>query len=1758
GALGDLYRGMWIVAQSPTIGTRNLTGILTADTVIQLPDGSRVPRAQLDWGAQAEVSGFVARDEFLIRDITFSNVIRSFELTTTLAEFKAEHQWMSFEPGAPYRAAREIAVTDHFGDPITLPLLSELLGQLDLQLRLSFTRDNDGSRLVSKIESFRPDAEVTHDANQEVLRGAHIRAWDTPALIFPQGIDNAHFNRELEVYDTFGSRVDPRVLAPAIPVRAYGLILSEHYQGQTQRITRVHRIDILGSERITYRGTLLNTENGQLSFREPEAFLVASHTDIREETGLQTDFVTLSGRIRSEGGLRLHVGADFNTSGSPQLYWVRILRTGESEPSFSSEQERVATFIAADETRRTITPRALAPVQLTPDTRILNLSGDPVAQTSLVTDARVSVQTELRGGQLVAIEVRVETQPQTFSLTGDIEHIDREARVIYFDTPREIRLADPVGLFSFDGTAIGLSDLVAQLRASDTHLLRVTYTPDSSDEAPVASKLETVSLDRDTPLSANQVFIVVEDPGGQINTHDRRIHPMPLPPMVVARDAKITDAAGQVLSLDGLSERVRIHFTGHDTGGRLVLSAIDVLGPRLESGKGTIASIDVTTRILTPAPEPSQTIDRRGSFSDASGQHVTLTQFAESVTQNPNMVLAVYFDPFGSTIQSMRLLNERDVSPQSGVALHRANEVVVDAANALLAFAAIPPVRVAEGAPVTGPNGETWDLTNLQAGQRIFVRGYSLSDGNFVITAIFVRTQINSLHLRPEIVAADGDGIENDVRIAIVDQNETVVTEAMRLQVDYNGPEEIGTGHIVRNLSPGPHLLSVDLPARIGFADRARVFISAQGSAFRVTRISPEANATNVATLTDISVSFNEPIHQVGDYIALEGTLIPDSDGDGSEPEVHDDGHTLVFRNVKLVPKTDYTIVLFSATGESGNSLGHTYRSRFSTGGTLTQPGSLSGLLALSETVRFVGTAHLFDSRNEPVSEVALGESGSFSFADLNAGSYRLYLDIHTEDGRSTSAFVDADNNGEPDNITLSQGENRNNLTFSLTLPAVTDPGTNGSNGQVVVALDLDGREGNQNQTRAEELQNSDVRVAVYARGVVDLIGYEMTLNYDSEKLAFQGVEDQNGSERSLLRQNGGLVVALPPGVSRNRISFAGGILGATSAQAVSGDGLLGVFRFRVRNENFTGTAVRLPRVVFQGRTAIDVVTPGAAAEIVPATSRLVMRLKTAPGEKPINGYFTSLVHAEIVDALGAKVTDGIPVRFHVQSGGGKFTQEEVLTRNGLATSELTGKGVQAVTVTAGSVTEELKIELVAFSGSDPTPQQVGQIVLDMDTQSGDQGQRSISAPNVGDTFAIDVVATRDALGMAGYQVVLKYDPAHLSFEGFKVSGIFTGASPITIPGTGLVDINAAFLGSGPTREGSGSIGQATFKVAEGFKAPSAVALTSAILSTGSTQKTVTLGVGTEVIIGVDPVSTDRSADFDGDGEVGFTDFIQFAQAFGARDGEAKYNAQMDLDSSGDIGFTDFIQFAGAFGKPIGSATAASKVVGQNINRRAQVHLGSRTTDAGDEIELTVGLSDVGGVLGYGLEIHYDPAALAFVGGSNSHPSKFAAGMEIALIAEPGSGTLLVSDVLQSTLSASADLAHLRFRVLDPTVSTRVEIAGALIADPAGQITALGGQQANVRALPTGYALNQNHPNPFNPDTIVPFSLPQSGEIHLAIYNALGQEIRLLASGVREAGFHRIAWDGKDQSGRLLASGIYFARLKAGSYHSVRKMLLIK
>ncbi len=101
-------------------------------------------------------------------------------------------------------------------------------------------------------------------------------------------------------------------------------------------------------------------------------------------------------------------------------------------------------------------------------------------------------------------------------------------------------------------------------------------------------------------------------------------------------------------------------------------------------------------------------------------------------------------------------------------------------------------------------------------------------------------------------------------------------------------------------------------------------------------------------------------------------------------------------------------------------------------------------------------------------------------------------------------------------------------------------------------------------------------------------------------------------------------------------------------------------------------------------------------------------------------------------------------------------------------------------------------------------------------------------------------------------------------------------------------------------------------------------------------------------------------------------------------------------------------------------------------------------------------------------------------------------------------------------------------------------------------------REAGVGPLPKEYALSQNYPNPFNANTQISFALPKAGNARLDIYNVLGQKVSTLFNEFMNAGSKTVNWDGRDDGGVTVPSGVYFYQLVSQDFRQTKKMLLIK
>ncbi len=131
------------------------------------------------------------------------------------------------------------------------------------------------------------------------------------------------------------------------------------------------------------------------------------------------------------------------------------------------------------------------------------------------------------------------------------------------------------------------------------------------------------------------------------------------------------------------------------------------------------------------------------------------------------------------------------------------------------------------------------------------------------------------------------------------------------------------------------------------------------------------------------------------------------------------------------------------------------------------------------------------------------------------------------------------------------------------------------------------------------------------------------------------------------------------------------------------------------------------------------------------------------------------------------------------------------------------------------------------------------------------------------------------------------------------------------------------------------------------------------------------------------------------------------------------------------------------------------------------------------------------------------------------------------------------------------NLAHFYFKNINDEIIDEFWVISHVL-EP---VTVEEDGQANiVRA----FRLEQNYPNPFNPRTAIRFSVPQTMQVRLDIFDIRGRRVRKLYQGVVDAGAHQLTWDGRDESGKTAASGVYVYRLRAGRLVQSRKLMLAR
>jgi hypothetical protein len=139
---------------------------------------------------------------------------------------------------------------------------------------------------------------------------------------------------------------------------------------------------------------------------------------------------------------------------------------------------------------------------------------------------------------------------------------------------------------------------------------------------------------------------------------------------------------------------------------------------------------------------------------------------------------------------------------------------------------------------------------------------------------------------------------------------------------------------------------------------------------------------------------------------------------------------------------------------------------------------------------------------------------------------------------------------------------------------------------------------------------------------------------------------------------------------------------------------------------------------------------------------------------------------------------------------------------------------------------------------------------------------------------------------------------------------------------------------------------------------------------------------------------------------------------------------------------------------------------------------------------------------------------------------------------------------------STGDLLEFNFRVEGNGDDSRegIMLEDFLIVNPAADF-----MPVDIKGrLPESFRLAQNYPNPFNAETRIRFDLPTASHVELSVYDLLGRRINVLLDNFLPAGSHQVNWDGRSGDGQVLATGVYFYRLRAEGFDETKKMLLMK
>ena len=429
----------------------------------------------------------------------------------------------------------------------------------------------------------------------------------------------------------------------------------------------------------------------------------------------------------------------------------------------------------------------------------------------------------------------------------------------------------------------------------------------------------------------------------------------------------------------------------------------------------------------------------------------------------------------------------------------------------------------------------------------------------------------------------------------------------------------------------------------------------------------------------------------------------------------------------------------------------------------------------------------------------------------------------------------------------------------------------------------------------------------------------------------------------------------------------------------------------------------------------------------------------------------------------------------------------------------------------------------------------------------------SITSPDASPgTYVTVELSINEATGVAGADILVEYDTDVITVSEVKGTDLISNMTLIAnkdVPG----EIKLEMAGTQGISSGRGALVKIELLISSDAQVG-----TQTTLKFGDTRiynesvTVIPVDLANGVVRIIEPVGI--RGDVNSDGGIYADDAIlalRIAAGLMAATGYQRWAA--DMNGDGQVGADDAILIL----RKAGGLAAPSIGILASAGSRITVTLTEANGVAGESVTVPLKVDNTAGLAGGDICVAYDSAVLRAVDVSSDSQILLASNTS-----EPGMVRIAFADADKLNTKA---LAEIQFDILADAVSPLTLQKVELYQPDALPIGTrkINGQFSSWAIPPERSALLQNFPNPFNPDTWIPYQLSEPSDVSITIYDSTGRVVKRLDLGHKSAGIYRTQdraahWSGHNDAGETVASGVYFVVFDTRYYHQTQRIVLIR